>query len=259
MRRVFCMIAAALVLVSLTACRADGNKPDAGNDVPSDHVSAPYSADSDLSETENDVLSGYLSACSKDGVAEFMSLLNNAESGGAFAGKGLDAEYCYNVTPPAVAAETDIKIFKFSDSCLSLALIDNQVYEICTSFGGAGFVAAVPWDYDEDGNPDLLIASSWGSGIHRSEISVFNTKTKESIVVYNTLSTDHPSDDLIVAAVSPALSSKDPADLPVSYQVYSVNMVFEGDNLADLSYTAMDVVGSVVVENGAPVFQPAEE
>ena len=105
----------------------------------------------------------------------------------------------------------------------------------------------------------MLIASSWGSGLHRSIISVFNTTTKESIVVYDTSTTDNPSVDLFVAAASPSFSSKDPQDLPVYYQVYSANIEVNGNNLADLSYTATGVIGSVVVENGTPVFKPMDD
>lgn len=238
MRRFFCLLAMALVLLSLTACNTGHNEPDAENELPADHMST---------------------SCSKDGVGEFMSMIGEVELGGLSAGMKLDEEHCYNVTPLSVASETDIKIFKFSDSCMSLALIDNEVYEICTSFGGYGFVNAVPWDYDEDGNLDLLIASSWGSGLHRSEISVFNTKTKESIVLYDTAAADDPSIDLIVARSSRAFSSVDINDLPIYYAVYSANIAVMDNNLANLSYVAKDVIGSVAVENGTPVFKLTDE
>ena len=89
-----------------------------------------------------------------------------------------------------------IKIFKFSNSYVSLALIDGEVYEICTSFGGYGFFNAVPWDYDEDGTMDLLIASSWGSGMHRSEISVFNVKTKQSTIICTSIESGNTDSEL---------------------------------------------------------------
>jgi len=198
-------------------------------------------------------------SCSKDYVDEFMSIICEAELGGLSAGFKLDAEHCYNVTPLSVAVQTDIKIFKFSDSCVSLALIDGKAYSICESFGGFGFVNAVPWDYDDDGNLDLLVASSWGSGLHRSIISIFDTSTKESNIVYDTSTTNNPSVDLVVAAVTPSLSSKDPNDLPVYYQVYIAQIEVNDNNLADLSYCPMSLIGSVVVENEIPVFKTMEE
>lgn len=238
MKRLLCLLLAAMVLICLTACQTN-------TDLSGDTQSNTY------------VMS---TSCTKDSVDEFMSLLGEIELGGSLsAGMKLDEEHCYNVTPFSVAAQTDIQIFKFSDSCVSLALIDGQIYSICDSFGGFGFVDAVPWDYDENGNPDLLVASSWGSGLHRSIISVFNTDTKESIVVYDTSTTDNPCVDLFVTMASPAFSSKDPQNLPIYYLIYSADIQINGNNLADLSYTATDVIGSVVVENGVPVFQPMDD
>ena len=232
MKRLFCLLLTGIVLISLVACQTNTDNSDKSN---VDYMTT---------------------SCTKDSVNEFMSIIGDVEPDGLYTGMKLDEEHCYNVTPLSVATQTDIKIFKFSDSCVSLALIDGEVYSICESFGGFGFVNAVPWDYDGDGNLDLLIASSWGSGLHRSIISVFNTTTKESIVVYDTSTTDNPSVDLFVTTASPSFSSKDPQDLPVYYQVYSANIEVNGNNLADLSYTATGVIGSVVVENGAPVFKP---
>lgn len=167
-----------------------------------------------------------------------------------------DEKYCYNVTPKVVSEVCDIQIFKFSDNCASFAYIDGEVFELCDSFGGYGFVNAVPWDYDEDGNMDLLFASSWGSGIHRSEISVFNVVTKESVVVYSTVLEDDPDVDLIVDTYMMALSSKKPEDIPVSYGVFSAD-IKSGDNGADLSYESTDLVGTVYYENGEFIFDPA--
>ncbi len=234
MKRIFCLLLTGIILVCLTACSANDDNSDK-NEI---HMTT---------------------SCSKDYVDEFMTIIGEAELHGLSTEMKLDKEHCYNVTPQSVADKTDIKIFKFSDSCVSLALIDGEVYSICESFGGFGFVNAEPWDYDEDGNLDLLVASSCGSGVHRSVISVFNTKTKESIVVYNTLNTDNTSEDLFVATFLTAFSSKEPKDLPVDYYVFTANIEVNDNNLADLSYTATGVVGSVVVENGVPVFKPHDD
>lgn len=237
MKRLFCFLLIAMTFISLTACQTNTDNSDT---------------------TENNV-DCMTTSCTKDSVDEFMSIIGDVELGGLSTGMKLDEEHCYNVTPLSVATQTDIKIFKFSDSCVSLALIDGEVYSICESFGGYGFVNAEPWDYDEDGNLDLLVASSWGSGLHRSIISVFNTQTKESVVIYDTSTTDNPSVDLFVATVSPSFSSKDSNDLPIYYQVYTANIQINDNNLADLSYTATGVVGSVVVENGELVFKPMSD
>ena len=113
---------------------------------------------------------------SKDSVKEFMSLLKELAPSGEFVGYEYDESKCYNVTPTQVAKDTDMKIFKFSDSCASFIMVDNEVYYLYDSFGRYGFVNAIPCDFDNDGNKDLLIASSGGGlRMHFSIISVFNS------------------------------------------------------------------------------------
>lgn len=199
----------------------------------------------------------------KDSVKEFMELLGGEiELGGLSSGFVLDEEHCYNVTPQQVASETDMKIFKFSDSCASFVMFNNEIYPLCEWFGGYGFVNAVPCDFDNDGNKDLLVASSWGSGMHRSIISIFNSVSKETTILYDTSNTEIPQTDLFVAAVTPSYSSKEIEDLPIYYQVYSAEINvndMEEYNLADLSYVATDLVGFIEIENGKPIFKPYQK
>lgn len=212
----------------------------------------PNNDDSEFTEQD------YMSAVrSKDSVDEFMTVAGNMQGDGLLSGFTFTEENCYNVTPVQVAAAINLKIFKFSDSCASFALIDGEIHPICSSFGGYGFVNAVPCDFDNDGNIDLLIASSWGSGLHRSQISVFNTKTKESTVIYDTFDTDNPQIDLFVATAGSSFSSKAP--LPIYYHIYSAKIKVNDNNLADLSYAAADMIGSVEFENGAIVFKAADD
>ncbi len=241
MKRLFCLLLTGIVIISLSGCGLNTVNSDKNTE--------------NSEKTENNV--DYMNvSCTKDSVDEFMSIIGEMELDGLSSGLKLDEKHCYNVTPLSVADQTDIRIFKFSDSCASFALIDGEVYSVCEFFGGFGFVNAVPWDYDEDGNLDLLIASSWGSGLQHSIISVFNTTTKESIVVYDTSNTDNPSVDLFVATTVPSLSSKDPKDLPTYYDVYTANIEVKDNNFADLSYVATGVVGTVVAENGTPILKP---
>ena len=112
MKRLFCLLLTGIVLISLTACQTNTDNSDKSN---VDYMTT---------------------SCTKDSVDEFMDIIGEVELGGLSAGMKLDEEHCYNVTPLSVATQTDIKIFKFSDSCVSLALIDGEVYSICESFGG---------------------------------------------------------------------------------------------------------------------------
>lgn len=188
----------------------------------------------------------------KDSVKDFMTLLEAVEPSGLISGYNIDEENCYNVTPPAVAAETDMKIFKFSNSCASFVMVDNEIYPICESLGGYGFVNAIPCDFDNDGNKDLFVASSWGSGIHRSIISVFNSVTKESTTLYGT-----PDVDLIVAQSTANIFIDNPeVEEKLYYSVLSVKINVENNNFANLSYVVNGIEGHIEVKQGAPTFIP---
>lgn len=198
---------------------------------------------------------------SKDHVSEFMELLGGEiELDELLSGFILDEEHCYNVTPPQVAAETNMKIFKFSDSCISLVLLDNKIYTLCESFGGYGFVNAIPCDFDNDGNKDLLVASSWGSGLHRSIISVFNSVTKESTILYDTSTTDTPEVDLIVSQSTASIFTDNPEiDEKLYYSVLSVKINVENNNFAELAYVVDGVEGHIEAKDGTPTFTPYQK
>lgn len=176
---------------------------------------------------------------SKDGVEEFMAAFSLTYPNGIGWGFRSEEAYCYNVTPISVAEETDIRVFKFSDSGASYAFVDGAVYDLCESFGGYGFLNAIPWDYDMDGQMDLLLASNWGSGISRSEISVFNRAAKTSTVIYSTLHEENPQVDLIVVRTDQ--SSASGADADSAVMLYQVRVPHPEDyNFVRLRY---DVIG----------------
>ena len=232
----FCLIMIALMMIiGLCSCNSESNNKDNFDNTEKTYMTTP---------------------CSKEDVGAFCDIIGELQGEGLFSGFVLDREKCFNVTPQQVAWETNYKIFKFSDSCASFVMIDNEVYTLCESFGGYGFVNAVPCDFDNDGNKDLLVASSWGSGLHRSIISVFNSTTKESTIIYDTSTTDNPQVDLFVAISSPSFSSKDPSALPIYYEVYSAKIKPNDNNLADLSYVATGIVGSISADNGEIAFIP---
>ena len=166
--------------------------------------------------------------CSKEGVAEFMAAFSRTVPNGIVNGYREEEAKCFQVTPEAVAQETDIRIFKFSDSGASFAFVDGAVFDLCESFGGYGFINAVPWDYDLDGQMDLLIASSWGSGISRAEISVFNRAKRTSRVIYSTLREDEPQVDLIVCP-DPGLDDSTQESQP-GVQLFQVQIPYPEDH-----------------------------
>lgn len=196
----------------------------------------------------------YTTNISKDHVPEFMELL---EAGtvlqGLSSGYAYDEAHCYNVTPAIFSYMTDMKIFKFSDSCASFLLLDGEIYPLCEAFGGYGFVDAILWDFDEDGNLDLLVSSSWGSGVHHAVLFVFNTATKESTTLYTA-----PGVDIYATCGSPASSVYDPI-VPCSIKVDTIAITIndpENCGLANLSWTAEEEIGYVYIDNGTVKFFP---
>lgn len=199
-------------------------------------------------------------SATKDSVKEFLTLLGNIEPIGLISGCKVNEETCYNVTPPAVATETDMKIFKFSDSCASFVMVDNEIYSLCEWFGGYGFVNALPCDFDNDGNKDLLVASSWGSGVHRSIISVFNSVSKNSTILYDTSTTDTPNTDLIVAQSTASFFTGDPnIDEKLYYSVLSVKINIENNSLANLAYVVTGIEGHIECKDNTPQFIPYQK
>lgn len=194
--------------------------------------------------------------CSKDNVKEFMSVFGEHELGGLSTGFVLDEEHCYNVTPDGIEEETSAQIFKFSDCCATFIYLDSQVYPLGEWFGGYGFVNAVLCDFDHDGNSDILYTYSWGSGLHRSLVAVFNTQTMENTVVYDSSDTDKPNVDLYVSTQSPSIDIPN-VEIPTYYVVYIIDIDKGEDNLANLRCVATGIAGSVESENGIPVFHKA--
>lgn len=235
MKRIFCIFCVITMLFLLCSCKDD------------------------ISHKANEYETMKTSA-TKDSVEEFVSLLENIEPSGLISGYKFDEETCYNVTPPEVSAETNMKIFKFSDSCASFVMVDNEIYSLCEWFGGYGFVNALPCDFDNDGNKDLLVASSWGSGVHRSIISVFNSVSKNSTILYDTSSADTPNTDLIVAQSTASFFTGDPnIDEKLYYSVLSVKINVENNNLVNLAYVVTGIEGHIEYEDNTPQFIPYQK
>lgn len=235
MKRILCIFCILMMLLGLCSCKDD-----------SSHKANEYES--------------MKTSATKDSVKEFVSLLENIEPSGLISGYKFDEKTCYNVTPPEVAAETKMKIFKFSDSCASFVMMDNEIYPLCEYFGGYGFVNAIPCDFDNDGNKDLFVASSWGSGLHRSIISVFNSVSKESTILYDTSTTVTQNTDLIVARSTANIFTDVPEiDEKLYYSVLSVKIHIENNNFANLAYVATGVEGHIECENNTPQFIPYQK
>jgi len=87
------------------------------------------------------------------------------------------AEHCRNVTPRYIAAQSELRIFRFSCAPEAYLLYRGRVLLLHHGFGGSGVTSAALCDYDANGVNDLLFTAEWGSGIGRSELWHLNLET----------------------------------------------------------------------------------
>jgi len=239
MKKPVCLVLIFFMMTLLCACSSGGEQTTAA------------AGQTTTSAVKAQVVS---SAISKDSVHAFMEVLKEKQKQGFIAQYPFSADLCYNVTPDGIKEETGGEIFKFGDSGQTFLLLEGHVYELGVSFGGYGLMSAVPCDFDGDGNKDIVYTYSWGSGIHRSHLAVFNTRTKESAELYNTLDKNDLSKsglDIIVSAVP---SSSSDSGAPFDYIVETVTVTVRDGNFAALQFTLTGTLGSVKSADGVPVF-----
>ena len=219
------------------------------------------SSDPNLPASENNDSQRYfMRPFSRDGVDEFLLIMGEIRDDGLLSGADFSSESCYNVTPERVAEETDIRIFQYSKTAASFALVDGEVYEICHWFGGFGFFDAYPWDYDGDGQTDLLIASSWGSGLHRAELSVFNRATKEITVLYDTTEDGlcyRGQYDLCFSGI--VVTDPYEGKEIVAVGVDRVQLVITGNNDYPYCFENCGPYGAIKLEMDVPVFRSTSQ
>lgn len=157
-----------------------------------------------------------------------------------------------DVTPEAVLTETGCRLFKNLDSCESFLADGERCGELGFAFGGYGLCSAVPWDYDENGTVDLLYTYSWGSGMHRSILALFDRTKWEKQDLYGYFpENDSPGTDLLVERETDERG--EPA-----FPVYAVDVQVQNRDFTDLRFTKKEEAGvvSVVKAFGGEIYQP---
>ena len=79
------------------------------------------------------------------------------------------------VTPEEVWERMGAQLFVVTEGAYVLdawLVRGDAAWRLCTGFGGFGLHTALATDLDGDREPELTFTSSWGSGIHRSLVSV---------------------------------------------------------------------------------------
>ena len=108
---------------------------------------------------------------------------------------------------------------------------------------------AIPWDFDQDGLTDLLVLSSWGSGLHRDEVSVFNRRTKESKVIAEVFDEEYIHNGLFDLCFDDGPYEVDGA---LNINVYEANDMVERDDY--VRYTKAGLHGTIRLVDGQPVY-----
>lgn len=97
----------------------------------------------------------------------------------------------YDITPKNVKGEIGCQVFKVNYTCESYVIYKSKIFHIGFGFGGFGIVSLTTCDFDGNGQKDLIYTYSWGSGLHRSLIGIFDfSKEKEQQLDFSQLNKD---------------------------------------------------------------------
>lgn len=170
----------------------------------------------------------------KDGVDSFYSLLETKMDSHI---EMLKKENCYNITTDNLKP-LDVEIFKFKDQCDTYLQYKNEIYDMGSGFGGYGFINAVTCDIDNNETPDILYTFSYGSGVHRSVVSVFNMSTLMVTDLFTTI--DESNEDYMADLVLEKTMEEDKA----VFTAYSATINFTNDSIAN-SYVKKNIYKSI--------------
>jgi hypothetical protein len=104
----------------------------------------------------------------------------------------------YEITPPSVRAEIKCQLFKVNSTCETYLIYNSKVYHIGLGFGGMGLISIETCDFDGNNQKDLIYTFSWGSGLHRSHIGIFNFSNEHE----EWLDFKQPNEDIMLEKVS---------------------------------------------------------
>lgn len=120
---------------------------------------------------------------SKEGVEEFVAALI-AEEYEEYQGDLPDVlpeeiykkEKCYNETPPAVAEQSDVRIFSFASHGGAYIVLDREIFPLGDDVWGAQL-----FDINGDGRQELVVCTCAGSGFHGGTVKFFDLEEKKFI------------------------------------------------------------------------------
>ena len=198
---------------------------------------------------------------SEEGLDELQAAVEKAGMPQLFGSERFDDGSFLNVTPKAIAEKTKIRVFKsVNENCSFLAMVDGQLYSIGKS-GKYGFINAIPWDYNNDGEVDMIYSSSWtmSDDIHYAEISIFDARSRESFTVCKTITMPayEPQIDIVISSKLPSSVKKDKNATQIA--VYKAVIEPIEGNYAKLRLATDEYYGLITLEDGVPKFIKSSE
>ncbi len=192
-------------------------------------------------DQDSALLDEFFKAC--EGAEEIEQLL---------AGNHVTRENLYHITPDGLYEATGVRIFKSSDYCASFFLMNGKVYPAGSFFGGYGIHNAVVCDYDLNGVDDILFTCSWGSGVHRSEVWVFNTESAESILITDTFTTEGSAGaDLDLCVFYPDSEKLPGLSRGPIITLFAVTRSLGEHHFADMGFVPTRLYGMITLHAGA--------
>ena len=167
-----------------------------------------------------------------------------------------------DVTPAEVLEATGCHIFKSPVSFNSYLADGERFCVLDCGVGGYGLTSAVLWDYDENGTADLLYTYSWGSGMHRSILALYDRTKRERQELYTYYPWDWEAygSDLVVKHETDSAGND-------SYPVFTVDVSLwaygRGYDFTELSFTkraeagVVDAIWNPIKVEIQPLFWPA--
>lgn len=141
----------------------------------------------------------------------------------------------YDITPQNVKEEIGCQLFKVNYTCETYVVYNSKIYSIGFGFGGFGLVSIETCDFDNNGKKDLIYTFSWGSGLHRSQIGVFNfSKECEELLDFQQM-----NEDTMLKKISDN-----------SFNVYIAEVSTEKLDYSNLKFTMKDKVAEVKTVDG---------
>lgn len=126
---------------------------------------------SGCSHKSSDV-STFLMEASNKNIDEFLTLyeVHNDK---------LNGNDWFRVSPSNIVEQYGLEIFKSESTCESYLMFEENIYLLGDYFGGYGVTSFAIADINLDDNIELYFTYSWGSGLHRSLVGYFDTKSKK--------------------------------------------------------------------------------